>query len=69
MAVPRSVRSVFVLSDGETFTFADRVMSWTSLERAEPEDEPSAMDKLSLSSHEHTKVETRDPSLPDHRIM
>jgi carbonic anhydrase len=69
VAAFRAVRSVFVVNKGDTFTFADRDLAWTSLERIEHDVEPGEIDKLSLSSREHPKIDASDPTPPDHRLM
>ena len=69
MVVPHSIRSIFVFSGGETFTFADHDMAWTSLERMEHEDAPSELEKLSLSSHEVPKLPAGEGPPHDPRFM
>jgi hypothetical protein len=68
-AMARSVRSVFVFDGPETFAFADHDMAWTSLSRFEHEAEPSAVDKLSLSSHELPKLKLDEHPPRDARFM
>ena len=68
-SVGRSIRSLFVFDDTKSFIFSDHDLAWTSLSRVEQNDVPDEFDKLSLSTHEHPKLEAGDSSPSDPRFM
>ncbi len=68
-AIGRSIRSLFVFNNAETVTFFDYDLAWSSLSRMEKDDVPDAVEKLTLSSREHRKLNFDSNSPPDPRIM